>query len=240
MLNRFQSEKSLKRILLFIVVILGFSINCQAQNYLKVGIGPSISRWWHKFDSGSYNDLFKKPLITPSIYVGADVFQKNHIAVDVNLASFSRGGKEFIEYSFGGEVTKIVPQVLRLDYFSMNSRLSYYFRPYRFKSNQNFVSKPFAYVGVRGDRLYRMNSIAEDYDFVWRMNRWMFGVIVGGGVSIPFNNFEFGLDLMYHVNVIPISSRQYFEWDSHSIITNNRISSLTFQPMFQLKYFISE
>lgn len=163
---------------------------------INVRIGPSFSSLnWD--NSLSDNQVFNKSIVGVNVQLGIDYLNFKYFNLSSNLGYIQKGG--------AGTILVASIQNPEGDNTDVKSKLHFITTNTIFEAKipiLKFIS-PFIHAGPRLDYLlaYDENvNLLEGFEDINKLNKLIFGLIVGGGVDFNISKFKLGVALDYYWN----------------------------------------
>jgi hypothetical protein len=179
-----------------VALYLFFLIPFSFGQTLKIQTGISISKLF--FDNSLTKESdFNNKVNSFTGLIGVEYLNFKYFNLSSNIGYNKKGGKEVFEVidpegnSLGNKEV-----IIRLDYLTLNTTIN-------FKLPIKNKLFPFIEIGPRIDYLF---SYSDDVNFIKgfedndKLNKVIYGAIVGGGLKYSLHRFQIGLVAEYYLN----------------------------------------
>jgi len=195
-------------LLLLLLIFLGTSVYGQTI-YLK--IGPSFSKLtWN--NTMIDENPFQKGIVGYNAIVGINYLNFKYFNISSNLGFIQKGGNQTITYTDDlGDSIGTGEEIERLNFITINTTIN-------FKILIKDFVEPYIFVGPRLDYLlsYKENIVfLEQFDDVGKLNKFIYGLSLGCGITFNVKKFRLGAAFDYYLNFI-----KQVNYESATGITN--------------------
>ena len=195
-------------LLLLLLIFLGTSVYGQTI-YLK--IGPSFSKLtWN--NTMIDENPFQKGIVGYDAIVGINYLNFKYFNISSNLGFIQKGGNQTVTYTDDlGDSIGTGEEIERLNFITINTTIN-------FKILIKDFVEPYIFVGPRLDYLlsYKENIVfLEQFDDVGKLNKFIYGLSLGCGITFNVKKFRLGAAFDYYLNFI-----KQVNYESATGITN--------------------
>jgi len=199
---------------------------CPAQT-LNLRIGPTISSFERKTSTGSSNP-YDKNLVGFDIMVGYDYLDFRYFNLSSNLGYIQKGGAASVLWlnSPGPEEVMLKDAKTKLNFITVNTLFEGKIPVMKFMD-------PFVHAGPRLDYLVSYSesvSYLSLYEGIGQLHKYIYGLVVGGGVDFKIKRLKMGIVFDYCWNFNNLVDH------TASSGTRVRVSDNTFSLDFQVGY----
>jgi hypothetical protein len=162
--------------------------------------GTSISKLdWEINNMG--NDYFNEPIVGYSFFLGIDYCNNNYFNLSSNIGALRKGGSSTMTFTSDPNDPGITTtETAKLDYISFNTTLDL-----KYPIKERFI--PFISVGPRLDYLANYSKEFDGINDLDALNKFTFGMLLGGGLKYNLSQFQLGVRADYYLNF-----NQIAEW----------------------------
>ena len=210
-----------KALAIFFVVIT----TCSYSQTLNLRVGPSISSLDFK-NSMVTGNQFDKSMIGVDVLLGYDYLDFKYFNLSTNFGFIQKGGSGSILFVSGSNPDDpgIMDFKEKLYFLTVNTVIEGKL------PIKDFIV-PFIHAGPRLDYLFSYSEPAEllsQFEDINELNKYIYGVIVGGGIDFKIKKFKLGIGFDYYWNF-----NELVDYTAKTGVTN-QISDKTFTLNFQV------
>lgn len=184
--------------------------------------GTSISKLDWQIVGNNYLD---EPIVGYSFFLGIDYCSSNYFNFSSNIGAIRKGGSSTINAILEANDSAFTfTETAKLNYISFNTTLDF-----KYPIKERFV--PYISAGPRLDYLANYSKEFDLINDADLLNKYTFGMLLGGGLKCNFSQFQFGIRADYYLNF-----NQIAEWSAATDNLGGKINDNTYTINLSIGY----
>ena len=185
----------MKTILLFFSLFLFGPTLFSQTIFFKIGTSFSKLTWYNSMIG---KKPFNKGIVGLNAMAGVNYLNYKYFYLSSNVGFIQKGGSQNVIITDNvGDSIGTTKETEKLNYLTINTT-------FNLKIPIKKVIEPYLFAGPRLDYLitYKENfGLLKQFDDIGKLNKFSYGLLLGGGVNCNIKKFRFGIALDYYLNI---------------------------------------